>query len=197
MTAELSGSDQRSRTRRLPRAFGPRIATGRGCRTRQPGAASPAPGDLLRGLLGSRFSGRLAGPHGPGVAFRHPRIGDFCSRFALIAPHDPPLREAAVASALRRPAGPHHCWCFAACGRTGLPEPATRPWPTFRAPTAATSGVGSNVPSGQQQEHDNPARERGDKCAIAARFGPRHPKLAPPSACHPRACPEDPVVLAC
>src|SRR6478672_344938 len=49
--------------------------------------------------------GRLAGPHGPGVAFRHPRIGDFCSRFALIAPHDPPSREAAVASALRRPAG--------------------------------------------------------------------------------------------
>jgi hypothetical protein len=65
--------------------------------------------------------GRLAGPHGPGVAFRHPRIGDFCSRFALIAPHDPPSREAAVASALRRPAGPHHCWCFAACGRTGPP----------------------------------------------------------------------------
>ena len=65
--------------------------------------------------------GRLAGPHGPGVAFRHPRIGDFCSRFALIAPHDPPLREAAVASALRRPTGPHHRWCFAACGRTGPP----------------------------------------------------------------------------
>jgi hypothetical protein len=50
-----------------------------------------------------------------------PAYGDFCSRFALIAPHGPPLREAAVASALRRPAGPHHCWCFAACGRTEPP----------------------------------------------------------------------------
>jgi hypothetical protein len=92
--------------------------------------------------------GRLAGPHGPGVAFRHPRIGDFCSRFALIAPHDPPSREAAVASALRRPAGPHHCWCFAACGRTGPPGLSlpTRDRPSRRR-SPATLGVGTDVPS--------------------------------------------------
>ena len=138
---------------------------------------------------------RLAGPHGPVVAFRHPRAaisvpGAYFGFPLRLRNYTEPSRshlepaggqrDRAIADALPRADAP------------SLPEPATRLWPTFQAPTAATSGVGSNVPSGQQQEHDNPASERGDKCAIAAPFASCHPKVVPPSACHPRACPEDP-----
>ena len=162
------------------------IKTGRGCLLSNRGLL-PAQG-APHGAP-SRAS-QLTGPRGPGVAFRHPRVGDFCSLSAL---RDPPLP--ACSTQADRHGTPYSLYRGRRFLRTTLLQHARRRSDrasrtsttnvaSIRAPAAAASGVGSKRPVvGSSNRMIGEARPDGDSVR-RHRIGSRLTPLAA-APCHP------------